>query len=419
LIEADKRFFKNISILSLGIAFAQIITLASYPFITRLYSPFDFGILAQFTAILSILIPLASFRYEIAIPLAKDKSEAFHIVTLGVLFTGLNALVIMIVVVFAGAQLATFFRRTDLIPFLALLPLAVTISSFFQLMNYWAIRQKRFDFLAKTKIGQTCGSIAVQIISGLLNPQPIGLILAIITSNLIGAGSVVMKMFHSDSPVVKSALFRIAQKYKRTAIVSTISGFINTLGYQLQFFLMAYFYGIKASGFLLLATNLLVAVDALIGYSVGQAYYSEAAARYRVNKSSLKPIFIKTSMLLLLIGSIIAVVIWMASPWAIPFIFGDNWLEAGLYIRYMSIYFLVNLICSPVSTTVFIVGKQQIQIIWDIFRLLMISLCFYIPSYMELKPLDAVIFYSIGSSTALTILFIYNLSLVFSAAKNE
>ena len=59
-----------------GSVTAQAITLAATPFLTRLYSPEQFGVLAVFLSMVSVFGVVGTLRFDNAIPLAKSDEVA-------------------------------------------------------------------------------------------------------------------------------------------------------------------------------------------------------------------------------------------------------------------------------------------------------------------------------------------------------
>ena len=83
----DSFFYKNILILLKGTVLAQIIPLIISPFLTRLYSPKEFGVLALFSSISVILGSIVNGRYEQALVLIKTENEARHLTILSLLIS--------------------------------------------------------------------------------------------------------------------------------------------------------------------------------------------------------------------------------------------------------------------------------------------------------------------------------------------
>jgi O-antigen/teichoic acid export membrane protein len=71
------RFARSVAVVTAGSALGQGLVVASAPLLTRLYTPVDFGVLAVYGSIVSLVAVAASLRYELAIALSRhDKAVA-------------------------------------------------------------------------------------------------------------------------------------------------------------------------------------------------------------------------------------------------------------------------------------------------------------------------------------------------------
>ncbi|MDN5539770.1 MAG: oligosaccharide flippase family protein, partial [Comamonas sp.] len=92
-------FARSVLTLLTGTAFAQAIPLIISPVLTRLYSPDEFGAYALYTAIVSVLVVVATGQYENAVLLPKKELHAFSLVALaGMLTAGFSVFVLVVVV---------------------------------------------------------------------------------------------------------------------------------------------------------------------------------------------------------------------------------------------------------------------------------------------------------------------------------
>src|SRR5262245_43618883 len=66
---AERPFLRNVSIMLSGAAAGQMVSILLSPVLTRLYSPQQFGVLSVYSALLAILVVVASLRYELTIPM--------------------------------------------------------------------------------------------------------------------------------------------------------------------------------------------------------------------------------------------------------------------------------------------------------------------------------------------------------------
>ena len=101
LIEKD--FYKNILTVASGSVIAQMVGFSFSIITTRLYAPEDFGHVALFISVVSLLSIVAGAGYPIAIVLPKKDSEALAIAKLAI-FIGLAlSSVIAITLFFFGS----------------------------------------------------------------------------------------------------------------------------------------------------------------------------------------------------------------------------------------------------------------------------------------------------------------------------
>ena len=56
-----------------GTVAAQAIGVAVMPIVARLFPPDAFGLLASYSALLMLSLTICGFRYELAVPLVKEK----------------------------------------------------------------------------------------------------------------------------------------------------------------------------------------------------------------------------------------------------------------------------------------------------------------------------------------------------------
>src|SRR5690554_3967234 len=80
-------FYKNIAIVASGNITARLITILLTPVITRLYSPADYGIYNVFMSVIGITGALATLRYSVTIPVARDEKLADNLLKLCFIIT--------------------------------------------------------------------------------------------------------------------------------------------------------------------------------------------------------------------------------------------------------------------------------------------------------------------------------------------
>ncbi len=190
------RFARSTAVLAGGVAFGQSLAILVSPLLTRLYSPADFGVLAGYASVVGILSVTASFRYEIAVPLAEDETGALNILTLSILLVGVSALLWgAIVALGLGESILDHAGASSLKPYLSLVPIGVFLIGIYQALNYWAIREASFRLIAKTRIVQAVGSASLQSGLGAITSGPGGLLAGSVFGQAAGGSSLAISLW--------------------------------------------------------------------------------------------------------------------------------------------------------------------------------------------------------------------------------
>ena len=183
-------FTRHVATLASGTAAGQLLLVLALPALTRLYSPADYGALAVYSSTLTVLLVLASLRFEVAIPLPEDDQVAGSLLGLSLLALGAVTLLVSLFVWLAGDALVALTKVPVLRPYLWLLPVGLAGAGAFQALSYWAIRRRSFGRIARAKVTQGVGQVAAQIGLGLLGAGAPGLLVGDVIGRVAGgAGS--------------------------------------------------------------------------------------------------------------------------------------------------------------------------------------------------------------------------------------
>src|SRR3954447_18290705 len=99
---AGGAFARHVVTLASGTAIAQFLLLLPMALLTRLYTPADYGTLAVYSSTLTVLLVLASLRYEAAIPLPEDDDAAGSLLALTLIVLAAMGVLVALLVWLAG-----------------------------------------------------------------------------------------------------------------------------------------------------------------------------------------------------------------------------------------------------------------------------------------------------------------------------
>ena len=190
------RFVRGVAVLVSGTVGAQALMVLAAPLLTRLYTPQDFGLLAVFVGLLSIVAVTASLRYELAIPLPSDEREAAALLVLSLSSVLVVAALSAIPVFFYRNAIAGLLNTPALADYLDLVPLGTLFVGAFNVLNVWAIRVKAFTPLAKTKFSQSVAAVGIQV--GGASLGPVALLLGQVAGQAAGSLSLGLRVLRQQ-----------------------------------------------------------------------------------------------------------------------------------------------------------------------------------------------------------------------------
>lgn len=362
---------RDVAKLATGTAGGRLIALAVLPVATRLYSPDDFATLATYLGVVSIVAVIACLRLDLAIPLAKTGEDAANLLVLSLL----SALVIggfmLALTLLAPTALASLLGRPQLTPYLWLVPFGVVMGAGYTALQFWATRARRFSSIARTRITQAVMGATALSGLGLVGVTPLGLLVGNMLN--VGAGSfrLGLEAISRDrdllTVVTKATLHDTLKRYRRYPIYSTPEALANTVGINAPVMLIAAFAGAEA-GFLLLATQIMVAPLTLLGSSISQVYMSRAPQEMEAGRLADFTLQVVRRLVQIGIGPIILAGI--IAPTLIPFLFGQEWARAGQIISWLTPWMALQLVASPISAVLHLTGRQSCAMTLHILGLL-------------------------------------------------
>ena len=358
---------KGVAVLVSGSVLGSALALLASPFLTRLFSPEDFGIFAIFNSILEIFGVIACWRYQLAIPLPKDDQTAGDLVLLCMNVLGFMVFVMSVGIIFGGDWFLAFIQAEALRPYVWYLPLTLFFMGGIQVFNHVAIRRKNFEAIAKATLSQEGGTVLVQLLMGILNFGPVGLVVGKTLGQIVGffhlVKTLLSERIFSFTKGNRSQLRETALQYKRFPIYSTWSGLFNTVSKSLPVLLLAFYFGPAIAGFFALSRRVLQTPMDLIGQAIAKVFFSEASEAIRAGK--IKSLTERVFVRLLQFGIPLILIIGLAAPEVFTLVFGKTWREAGVYTQWLAPFIFFVFITTPMGTLPSVLGKQKQELVFQ------------------------------------------------------
>lgn len=392
-------FIQNIALVAGGNTLAKLITILSSPIVTRIYYPEEYGIFVLFTSVIGITGTLATLRYAVAIPVAKKESVANNILKLCFLVAFSLSLLWWVVIYFWGEFLAIQFSITQLKPYLWLIPITFLGKGFYEALNHWAIRHNYFRIITRTKISQSFSTTTFKIGLGTLGIRPLGLLVGVVAEEVAGIGSLLQKLIKENRSFFQSFSWKevlfVAKRYKKFPLFLSWSHVVITLGTQLPILFITSFYGTEIVGVFGLAQSIINIPVNLLSQSISQVYFSEIAKYGKDNPIKIYNLSLSIVKKMFFVALFPVVIIIFFGPWMFGFVFGQEWYDAGIYARILSLTIFARFILSPIINILNVLEKQGVMLIFNIAQVLLVVTIFLVGNFLKLSINHIIGIYSI------------------------
>jgi len=342
----------HVSVLTIGTLIGHLATLAGSPILTRIYTPEAFGTFGVIFTGISLLAIFSTFRFELAIPLAKKEEEGFHLVIL----CGWCLLFFCLILCVAIPVIKAFhiIEGLDRISYWMLIffPLGCFVVGVYNTLVSWAIRARNFWLISQTKCAQSIGIVAGQLILGFLDCRHLGLVWGDVLGRCLGISSLLKSLWAQkyfqrfDFPDMRQ-LISVAKTYKDFPMKSLPDGISDKLNSSMPIFLFSAFINNSASGFFFFANSLLVLPSVLLGHTLSQVYLPRFVEHFQTGTlaESVSDVLDSLTQLAVIPFCIAAVL----SLNLVSLIFGESWAPASWFIVWLAIPSCITFIFSPLS----------------------------------------------------------------------
>lgn len=380
--------FRGMLTLIMGSGLARIVGLASIPILTRLYSPEDYGVLAIYTSIVAVLVPILTLRYVTAIPLPKTDAMAFNLFMLCAKLILVGTLLISLVLGFFGETVLGWFSMQEFAHLWWLIAIGVMGTATYELFSLWATRKKDYKIIAKTQFTQSLTGNAVKIGLGLLSLKPLGLVIGQLVAQSGGVGGLFKNAYHDFKKLyprlsTKKQKF-VAKYYQGFPWFRLPSQFLMVLSVQAPILMMSALYDKESTGQLGLAIMALSLPISLIGGAMSKAYYAEIASLGKYNIKKIKELTFFIQKKLFVVGIPFALLVYLFSEMLFKLVFGEDWAEAGKFASLLAPFILFQFTSSPLMEAINILSSQIAYLVLHSLRLFGLYGLYLLSSSMEL-----------------------------------
>lgn len=345
------------------------------------------------------MVVTASFRYEFAIALTKENSKAVNLIMLCFILIISTSFIFSILLIFFKDTIISTFHLQSIENYLWLLIISFIGAGVYQTLNYWAIREREYFLITKTRISQSVSGSIIKIVSGFLKTGALGLIIGDIISQVTGVGSLFKNLWRKEklTIVYSVSLIKIrlvAREYRHFPMFSFPASVLNVIALQLPVLMLSFMFNLQVVGWYSLANLILALPASLISSSMGQVYVGEMTTMLREKQGDILGLYRSITKKLFLFAVPVIGIPAIIAPFIFPIVFGSVWHEAGWFCYPLSIFAIANF-CVSTTATLGAYGFNYAQLIWDLMRTSFVISGFYIAMVFDLSPLQVIFIYSV------------------------
>ena len=392
-------FFRGALRISAGATLAQLILIASSPVLTRLFAPADYGAYAVATSLLAILVAVATLGYEFAIPLPRSDHEAANVVAVCLIVVIGVSTVTAVVVVLAGGSIATLAGAPSLGPYMPLLAVGVLSGGISTALIGWAIRNKTYTEIVANRLTQSGTLVAAQVGLGLAGAGTAGLFGGALVGSLVASSRLALAAWRRGAAtfrqITRRGIGAAASRYRRFPLLTSPSILLNAVGLEAAVLVVVALYGTDVGGHFALAQRVIQLPVTVVGVAIAQVYFAEAAQVARERPGDLRRLFWRTTRALIVTAIVPSVVGGLAAPFLFGPVFGDAWVEAGQFVAILAPMYFLIFVTSPTGATLDILERQDLRLLREIVRLILIGGVVVLATSLQLSATAAVIAVSV------------------------
>ena len=381
LVAAQKRliasssFVRHVLAVSSSAVVAQAIGLVVGPINSRQYDPSDYGLVAVFGSLFTILTVVSTMRYEMAIPIAEDDVEGANAVLVCLVSSLVWATIAALAVLLFGRRIAMLLSSDQRLPhYMWFLPLGMVGASVFATLWNWGVRKRAFRDLSVARILQSTMGSTCTVTLGALHAGPMGLVIGSLVASTCGVSRLAQRVLRDvrdmragAKGITVQGAIRAAKRYHRFPLYNTWSTLLYAVSLQAPVLMLSKAFGPVCTGHYSMCQRLLILPSALISGAIVPVFYSRAKqAETDGALGALASRLVET--LAGLNAGFMLLIVFFGEP-LFSFVFGKQWGTAGTYASLLAPSLFVNFVVQPMSPVPLVSNRMGAELAWKVAQL--------------------------------------------------
>lgn len=404
LAKREFSFFGNASILASGSAIASLISLAAEPIASRLFPPAVFGIVYAFYSLISIIGLIMCLRYEQAIVLPEDHSDAAGLMKLSSLL--LSGWIFVFYLFIWTTKMVGWLEWESIRSVVWLLPILSGFMGLWYVLISWFTRKKKFIHISISSVLVQVPQVFFIIIGGYLGYNTaVHLIDYRVVGVLIPPLFLIVFFMIHDSWIFKikhraGDLVRLAKRYRKFPLYEFWSILMSVIAFNGPILLFPVLFDAGSAGHFAKAVYMLYVIPIMIGNSFSQVLFQQMA-ELRNRGESTESIVRMTIKSVIFIGTVPLILVGIAGPEIFSVLLGSRWEIAGQYSQFLSIWLFFLLLSTSLQSAYMVFEKQEVALLLNslavAFRLSILIICASLVKQGSFTIMLTVVIFSLGS----------------------
>ena len=348
---------------------AQVLTVATMPVLSRLYSPTAYAGWALLMSVTIIFTSVATLRYELAIVLPSTHEEAANVMAVCAFVTIAMSIIAGCLLPLSWGWLLGKGFYGELNFWLWSVPLLIAATGFYMACNTWLVRTKEFGWYSISQVGLPFLTIFCQILVALLGINSAsGLIIGTIFSQCSLVALLLILISSKYGHLILQSISRqeirnSLNKYRMYPFYMTPYTLVGTIRDRLVYFFLGYC-GNKADvGFYNISSRLVNMPNSLVSSAIRPVFFQKAASSHF---SSLEGPINRAIISLAVCVIPFWILFLFHAKTLFAIVFGEPWREAGLYAAILSVPAIPLLLGNWLDRSFDVLGRQQLAFILEV-----------------------------------------------------
>lgn len=364
----NSKLVREAATLVSGNMLAQVITLAAYFVLTRIYTPDDYGLFNIFYSYIEVLIIFSTCKYELAIVVADDEREAAAVSRFALRMNTLVSAGLLTV--------ALVLWLTGLLPgnlaqlgwMVLLIPPLVFFCGTSRVYSFLYNRFHRYEMIAVSDSVNAGSGALLKIVLGLFGFSQSGLPIGTVIGQ--AAANINYRLRLKSLPnaqairnIPNSERRAAAKKHRNFPFFVATKDFINTFSSNLPFLWAALYFERAEVGLFGLALTFTMQPVNILSVAFERVLYARTAETVR-DRQPLMHLLCRFLLPLMAVALPIVVLAGFVAEPVFVFCFGDRWQGCGVFVQTLLPLALATLCCNSLMFIPNVFSSQRTEFVF-------------------------------------------------------